>query len=292
MRHLLFVFLGLFSWGLLAQECDCASTFAWVKTTFTINDAGYAYAVEQKGEKALAGVTADVERRVATVTDRSACQQIIEEWLRFFRNGHLNIRSLGNSTSSGEPASEAVIQVSFADWERRPLTEVAFKKYLDGKEEPGYEGIWTSGAYAIAVKREGEDYVGSILRADGVYWQQDQVKLKISPAGEGMAASYYMRDHSEERFTDVSLLGNNQLEMGFINLKRTYPVREELPEVAEYYRAMSARKPYFVQLDERTTMLRIPSFSGSEKPVIDSVINANRDRITSTENQYAPMIST
>ncbi|MEO0731197.1 MAG: S41 family peptidase, partial [Bacteroidota bacterium] len=155
---------------------------------------------------------------------------------------------------------------------------------LDGKKDPGYEGIWVSEPYVIAIKREENAYVGSILEADGVYWQKDQVKLTIAPSGKEVAASYFMRDHSEQKMTEVNLVGNNHLEIGFVNLRRTYPELEELPEVVGYNRAMSARAPYFEQLDERTTYLRIPSFSGSEKPLIDSVINANRDRITNTEN--------
>ncbi len=33
-----------------SQECDCTSTFEWLKSTFEQNDAGFEYYLKQKGE--------------------------------------------------------------------------------------------------------------------------------------------------------------------------------------------------------------------------------------------------
>jgi len=87
-----------------------------------------------------------------------------------------------------------------------------------------------------------------------------------------------------ENFETAALLGRNYLQMGFIMLKRVTPSLETAPELVAHFKAISAQDPYFEQVNAQTTLLRIPSFSGSEKKKIDSVILANRDLILRTPN--------
>ncbi len=51
-----------------------------------------------------------------------------------------------------------------------------------------------------------------------------------------------------------------------------------------YFKFLTTDDPVFEKLTDKTTILRIPSFSHSEKKLIDSIIDANRNIILSTEN--------
>ncbi|MEM9525929.1 MAG: S41 family peptidase [Bacteroidota bacterium] len=282
----LFLFLCLLSWSSSGQDCDCQSSFKWVKQTFEDNDAGFTYALQEKGEKAYAAHNASTSARVATISTSEACTQALLDWLRFFRSGHVGIQQLNNNrtTTNAPTETEEDIKKKFVDWERRPLQEAEFKRYLDGLEEPGYEGIWVSEPYRIAIRKEGNNYVGSMLNQANAYWAPDQVKMKISAKGNKIVTTYYMRDHSPEVFSEAELIGNNYLQAGFIGMQRVYPVIKETPAAERFIRSMETDKPFFEQLSPTTALLRIPTFSGSEKQVIDSVIQHHREQILATEN--------
>jgi len=51
-----------------------------------------------------------------------------------------------------------------------------------------------------------------------------------------------------------------------------------------YFRSISAKKPYIHKLSNNTILLRIPSFSSWEKKLIDSELIANKSILSNTEN--------
>ncbi len=264
------------------QDCDCSSNFQWLRTTFEENDAGFAYALERKGEEAYQQHNQMYEAKVKEIDDMEVCWGALSDWLGFFRSGHLNLQYYpsGNTQSQapGAQPDEEAIRAQYIDWETLEVDLENFSAYLENQSKDPYEGIWVSSPYRIGIKKMNDTYVGFIIEADGAYWTEDQVKLKIHPDGSG---TYYMRDHSAEEFKpeQVKLVGNNLLQMDFISLEREFPKRPEKPEVIRYMKAMQANRPYFERVNENTVMLRIPSFSNSWKPLIDSVILANRETI-------------
>lgn len=268
---------------LLGQDCDCSSNFQWLKQTFEENDAGVSYVLDIKGQQAYQKHNEVFEARVKDIEVSTQCLETLYEWMLFFRSGHIAIRptqAMDTGSDGPEPSKKEII-AQFEDWENMELDLKEFKSYLSAKETPGYEGIWVNGPYEIAIKKVKEEYVGTILKADGVYWREGQVKLRIHP---DQSAVYYMRDHSAENFDKAELVGENRLEMGFVDLKRTFPEFDEQPELERYIRTMEAEKPFFERIDEETALLRIPTFRGSEKNTIDKLIEANKESILQTPN--------
>ncbi|MEO0339015.1 MAG: S41 family peptidase [Bacteroidota bacterium] len=275
----LIIFLPFLS---VAQKCDCASNFKWTKETFEANDAGFAFAIDAKGEQAYQAHNQIYAEKVKNIDQLIECTQTIYQWLTFFRSGHIAIRPLNAQSNQGSgQISNADIIKQYADWEKLEVDLPQFKQYLETKDQHDFEGIWVSEPYEIGIKKVGDQYLGFIIRADGVYWSKSQIKLKIN---EDQSSTFYMRDHSAQTFDDVELLGNNFLQMGFVTLKRVHPTLESDPNLANYFKAISADDPYFEQIDAQTTLLRIPRFWASEKVKIDSVINANRATILQTPN--------
>jgi hypothetical protein len=280
-RHLSFILL-LLPFAVLSQDCDCPSNLKWVRETFKANDAGFSYALSQKGQDAYEQHNRAYEAKVREVDNLQDCMHALENWLAFFRNGHIGIQPLNarHQESTGSP-SEEDIRKSFADWEKLEVDVPAFLEYLDTKTTHDFEGVWVSGPYEIGVKKLADAYLGFIIKADGVHWTEGQVKLRIEADG---SATYYMRDHSPEHFEAAELLGNNYLTMGFIDLKRKLPALPPDPEVELHVRSMFNDAPFFERVDDNTALLRIPSFSYSEKAAIDSVVLTNRELILQTPN--------
>lgn len=283
MKNILLFLVIFFPVSLFAQDCDCESNFNWVKKTFEENDAGVSYVFESKSQEEYETHNATFRAKIKGISDEVECLQTLYSWLTFFRDGHIGIIP-NNAPSDAEvdqKTNEAEIRKLFAEWVQFPIDQAQLEKDLMQGHEDIYEGIYYSAPYKIAIKKVGSEYIGSILEADGVYWTKDQVKLKINA---DKSVVYYMQDHSPREFDRVELIGKNYLKMGFITLSRIFPEYPIAPKVAAYFKAMNTNTPYFEQLNPQTTYLRIPTFSGTEKRTIDSVILANRERILSSAN--------
>jgi len=273
---LLFFFFPL---ALFSQECDCESNFNWVKKTFEENDAGFSYVIQRKGKQAYESHNELFYQKIKNITNHAECEEALKGWLAFFRSGHIGIRRLNNS--AGKKLSNKEIIELYKDSENIDVDLKDFTKYLESKKDVDYEGIWLSGSYKIGIKKVDNNYLGFIIEGDGSYWTKGQIKLIINADNSSV---YYMRDHSKKTFANTELLDNNGIQAGRITLKRVAPSFDNNPNLDQYFKSTSAKKPYFESLNNKTTYLRIPTFSGTEKKHIDSVILANKELILKTPN--------
>ena len=279
------VILSLFTLtttSVYAQNCDCTQNFEWVKTTFETNDAGFEYALKQKGKQAYEDHNKRMAEKVKAAKTFSECGPVLYDWLTFFRSGHIAIRPVKKEQT--QQASSQKSENSFSNWDTFALDTQEFKKYLDKKKTSDYEGIWETPPYTIGIKKKGDAYIGFIIESGAETWTKGQVKLKMDFSGGKSNSVFYMRDHTASESKEIKLTGKNHLRIGDFNLSRVYPKIEDEPKYAQYFKSLNASTPYLEQLNEKTLYLRIPSFQASQKQKIDSVIAAGREKILSTEN--------
>lgn len=265
-----------------AQNCDCTKNYEWVKKTFEQNDAGFEYALKQKSTQAYEAHNTTISEKVKSAKTFSECAPILNEWLTFFRSGHVAIRPL--KQESPKQNTPEKINNQFANWETLSVETQDFKKYLDKKKTADYEGIWYTEPYTVGIKKKGDQYVGFIIESGAETWTKGQVKLKINSSDGKMSSVYYMRDHSGVESKEIALIGKNHLQIGDFSLSRVYPKVEDDPKYSQYFKSINATEPYIEKINETTLYLRIPSFQAGQKTKIDSVIAANKDKILSTEN--------
>lgn len=274
-NYKLFISLSLLLTNVsFAQECNCEKNFEWVRKTFEENDAGFQYSVDIKGRQAYDDHNKLFLEKTRKVEQTSLCAQLIYEWLTFFREGHIAINLLQDHNSSAQKTIPA------DHWETISTTSAEFEDYLDSKEELGLEGVWETGPYKIGIKKTGNSYVGFIVETTAENWKLGEVKVKF----ENQAGIFYLRDKSAENFTEIKSVGTNYLQLGRFTLKRLYPKYETEQSIEDYFELISANKPYVEEINAKTLLLRIPSFSETQKSAIDSVILANRSEILKTEN--------
>jgi hypothetical protein len=271
----IYLILSLLPLQLLAQDCDCTRNYQWVKTTFEQNDAGYAYALQSKGNQAYEDHNKRIEARIQKAKTLEECTPILYEWMQFFRSGHISIRNVKASNATA-PAQD------FSDWETQALDEKAFRSQLLKKVEPDFEGIWHTDPYTIAIKRFDEEYKGVILTSGADTWTPGQVKLRFTVHPD--KAVYYMRDHSPVTGDKITLEGKNTLRIGTFVLTRTFPEYQDEADLQQYFRSIGAKVPFMESLNQNTLYMRIPSFNSESKRAIDSVLAANKAKILRTKN--------
>jgi hypothetical protein len=284
MRHFLPLLPMLFAATAFGQSCDCATTFAWMVPTFETNDAGFKLVVDRKGEAEYAQHTAVFRQRVAGVKDPQACAELLNAWLQWFRKGHIGI----GPTEQAFTAAAADVPGTAPARRVMAVNEAKLMKQWSEVRQLGpFEGIWTMGAYRVAVVKDAErknGFVAVILSSRNPNWKPGEVKAEFAPSNGGFAGTFYMGDRSPKP-VDVQAVPDAAalLDMNGIWV-RAFPATALSPAEALLVRIQSAEAPFMQRLSERTLYLRIPSFLFEQKPAIDSVLAANDVLIRSTEN--------
>ncbi|MFZ2283619.1 MAG: S41 family peptidase [Lutibacter sp.] len=271
-----------------AQNCSCADDYTWLKETFEKNDAGFQYVIDQKGEAEYKKHCDIYSEKVKLITDKGECAETLFAWLRFFRKGHLWIGlNTDNQSTESNSFDTNKVREQFKNWEIYPYKEKEFNDYISKIKEPGLEGIWTSSPYKIGIRKVKNEYIGFIIEADGIYWSKSQVKFKIRDNNGKLNAIYYMKEHDAREISSIELHENNylqNLQMDFVTLTRLNPSFPTNKHLDMYFKFFTTNVPLFEKLTDKTAILRIPTFSHSEKKIIDSIIEANKDIILSIEN--------
>ncbi|BAV10047.1 Peptidase family S41 [Filimonas lacunae] len=211
---------------------------------------------------------------------REECLPVLQEWLHFFRKGHIYIKTLEREKGNESPAlakqlDTLSIKNQFKEWPRLPISLPEFEKYLSNKKTQDFEGIWDGTPYKIAIKKTENGYKGILINNVSPYWESEQIKLEIVREGNELKGIAYMRDHSKAKSDHIECMGQNYLHVAGLWLKRLAPVLPTETEVQEYLTSGNAKSPFIKQLDNNTLYFRIPSFDPRQKKAIDSVLDAN-----------------
>ena len=134
--------------------------------------------------------------------------------------------------------------------------------------------------YKIGIKKIDSSYAGFIIETTAETWKPGEVKIKFNN-NKGV---FYLRDKSAEAITDIQSIGKIYLQLGRFSLKRLSPAFETDKSTDLFIKSMAADKPFIEELNKTTLVLRVPSFDGSQRKFIDSVILASKEKILSTEN--------
>jgi len=288
----LFLTVAMFALVANLNANNFEQQFIWIKQTFLENDAGVPHIVERRGVQALEAHNQVTLERVRAAETAEEFFQIANEWLRFFRGGHHWVGP--NPTLETPPAQQPAAQT-----ETPPVTHptpafwdgdmAQFKAYLTTLDEPTFEGIWNIGGNCkIAIIREDESYVGVIIESPFDGWLPGMIKLRIEKHEDGFVPTFYARNFAPLIGEEPDMMGNNLIWIDgnrwFVNIHRQYPVFPSDPYVDNFLRIRAAREPFIERLNENTMYFRLASFNIFHRANLDSIIDANRAKITSTEN--------
>ncbi len=258
---------------LFAQEkCNCESNFIWVKSTFENNDAGFTYAMEQKGRELYKKHNDQILKRIRKAQTKSDCAAIMQEWLLFFRKAHFSITPINDVLIAND---------SNSPWPTVPISEAAIKQRISKTKSPAFEGIWQTGPYTIGIIKQEDAFKGIILTSSNNAWKTNQVKFVIKKDSSGV---YYRGNFSAQKFDKAELIGKNTLRVGGFYWSRVDPVIQDNDTLKLYVKEISTDVPFIQKLSDKTVLFRIPSFDDHQKSLIDTLIKSNDKLLKSTEN--------
>ena len=273
---------------------SCRETLGWLADTFSANDAGYPAAVESKGPATYAEMLAGLAGRAAEAPHGPACRAVLADYLAWFRRGHVGVSYISREAPSAptpEPSADELRARYAGAWSVEVDVPALRDRLRRAPGPPTLEGLWSRGPYEVAVVRAdtsgAERYLGVVVASASAWWRPGQVKFELFPAGRpgGGFGTFWLRDHSPVALTAVEPVGDAALDLRPVGTyTRTDPAVVPDPAAAVYLADRAAAGPVFRQLSPQTAYLRVPSFGGSQKARIDSVLAAHHDALTRTPN--------
>ena len=245
----------------LAQQCNCASEFNFLKGDIEKNYAGFKDKVNSNTKSNYDAFSEDIMRRARKATNPIYCLGLMEEWIAFFKDGHTAV-----TPGNGPPIIDSVETVSIPPAKLHML-----------EEEKGIEGIYYNpdSTYKIAIirsKTDFRDYAGVVLTSKVPQWKPGQVKLELRTiTGTSFMTYTYSRDHQMQAVRwDFD---GNTLNRGTW-AKHGGSIQRHDANSAD----MLWRNQAIVQsrkISDRTFYISIESFDVSNIRAIDSLVKTN-----------------
>ncbi len=111
--------------------------------------------------------------------------------------------------------------------------------------------------------------IGCILKGDSMFWNKNDIKVKLHKKKEKWEATYYLRDH-EEINEQNTIVAENYIKIGkyvrYTNIESNKKEKREL---------------IFLDINDSINYLAIPSFTIENAAKIDSIVSAKKNLIES-----------
>jgi hypothetical protein len=284
----------LLSHGLFGQKCDCKKELLYAKSKISRNYAGFRDKVSTNNFQAYQKHTSSFLKSSKRISDPFHCVAHINQWLQFFEEE--NIKMDIKTPDFDRMHSDSIVRYFSHTRTLSKWTPQKVKAYLsDNSNLDPIEGIWENNrkTYVTAIikdqkSKKNTNFLGVILEADGAFWSEGMVKLEIRKCDNNYVSDFYYKNH-DPKILEVNLINEAVLEFnGLTQWVKTFPAMDAGLTNAfnkNYYQENNlASTPIFTIVDTSTSLLKIPSFEWDIAPTIDSLVNANRTDIISSEN--------
>jgi hypothetical protein len=285
----LFLLLLLCS-SAISQQSDYVKNFDWMVKTFEDNDAGFDYYLKLKGSEDYSRHVATYREKILQTKSEQDFFTLMNEWLYYFRKGHIGFYHTENNNISLSDKSKDSIRALYKNDERIDLSKTDFEHYLQEKRNQIHpiEGIWSQSDYSVGIiqsKESPNKFDAFIIKADSVYWFPKQKKAELTLLSDStFDVNYFMRDHSKQRISAKFEGNSNKFLSMYSSWKKVFPYATFSHKDSIYMKFTSSKKPYLIKLSPKTIYLRIPSFLDSEKEAINKLLSQSDKLIKSTKN--------
>lgn len=254
-----------------AQDCACEESLDAVISGLEENYSLFKYKVNDSNREVYHAYKEVIRQQAMIVDDFEDCKYILNNYLKFFRDGHVWL----NFPERGEKVYE---QISVGE-------EMFKNMYLESEKQPeDILGIWESGSYRVAIIEEEDpsgksrDYIGVILDSENSSWKPEEIKFTLKKVyGNDYKATFFMGDHSP-KFVNAKQKNEGLLEFEKLNdWNKVWPSAhsahkkkaEEMAYVGFHFEIMEGGIPYF----------RFPDFDLSSIESLKNVLEEFHNQI-------------
>ena len=270
-------------------ECSCRDAFDELVAKVEANYVGYHIDVRANHDAEYRRHTEALRAR-ARRTSPEKCIFVLQDFLRFCRDGHLFVGNRPRLTA------EELAHLSNTA-ERIGRGEDDIRRYLDTNAtrlDP-VEGFWyAKDGYRVGIVRDKKpglrDFV-AVMLSDGVAgWKPGQVKAEFRRLRDGSYDVVFNAEDHSRRYPHVYHRGQRGgaairrgllLHMPPITWGKAYPLSSDEQGLLD---PVDPRRPTIRALSESTVVVSVPSHSPEYATLLNSLVEKYRDRILRAEN--------
>lgn len=253
-----FIFLSVAN----GQSCGCANELDFVTKYYEANLPGFADNVTEKNRQEYEKFRQNLSKKAEKIKLKDECFKLLVYYVEFFRDNHSTISSQNKSVNEKDESSlkEFFASESFATRETFALKDSDLKQYPLEDVRGIYQTV--DGTYTVAVipnKGNLREYIGVIIESKTPLWKKGQVKFELNPNKNGGYEVFsYQRNHSLKYSPNFIL---NEGVLGDIWFKTS--LENKISQNINVSDELS-----FKVLNDTTSYIRIPSFSGNLSALI------------------------
>jgi len=233
----------------------------------------------------LAGDDSAYEARKILYTEQSAeteannCTAFLDDFLSFFEDGHLSVSEYPNYSEKELSEFKRKIKESLVNsdlLEQMMSNESTFVQ----SASDNILGIWTDGKSDILVVNVKDIYRAYILKSNVEGIEPGELKAILSPTPDGFKVEYYSYS-----YTKRYIRGGIYKEGQFFRASNVFWIRKESNDKRElkWIDKTNFNLPRIAKLDEKNTLLSLPSFN-LDYDYFNDLINENENLIINSEN--------
>lgn len=252
---------------LMQAQCNCKEEFSKIKNHLESNYPGFKDKVTTSNIQKYKEYTAEKEQVAAQAKNKSQCYFIINQWMSYFNDKHLQTAINMEAIEKIDPLK---LQSDFPI-EKIALSDIVLKKLEKTK---GIEGIYAKKGedFSMAViknKNLFRDYVAVVINSKDSTHENGSVLAELK---EKSANKYFLLYNSAHMLAFATIKPKNgELISGFVKNGKEIVDNENYNFEAKF-------------LNENTLYFNIPSFSWEAKPMVDSLFTAQKENLTITSN--------
>ena len=252
---------------LMQAQCNCQEEFSKIKNHLESNYPGFKDKVTTSNLQNYQGFTAQKEQVAAQSKNKSQCYFIINQWMSYFNDNHLQSAINMEAIEKIDPLK---LQSDFPI-EKIDVSDKLLKKIEKAK---GIEGVYSKKgeSFSIALfenKNSFRDYVAVVIKSTDSTFENGSVLAELK---EKSAYEYFLLYNSAHMLAFATIKPKNgELISGFVKNGKEIVDNENYNFEAKF-------------LNENTLYLNIPSFSWEAKPMVDSLFAAQKENLSKSAN--------
>jgi hypothetical protein len=252
---------------LMQAQCNCQEEFSKIKNHLESNYPGFKDKVTTSNLQNYQGFTAQKEQVAAQAKNKSQCYFIINQWMSYFNDNHLQSAINMEAIEKIDPLK---LQSDFPI-EKINVSDKLLKKIEKAK---GIEGVYSKKgeSFSIALfenKNSFRDYVAVVIKSTDSTFENGSVLAELK---EKSANEYFLLYNSAHMLAFATIKPKNgELISGFVKNGKEIVDNENYNFEAKF-------------LNENTLYFNIPSFSWEAKPMVDSLFEAQKENLSKSSN--------
>ena len=252
---------------LMQAQCNCQEEFSKIKNHLESNYSGFKDKVTTSNLQNYQGFTVQKEQVAAQAKNKSQCYFIINQWMSYFNDNHLQSAINMEAIEKIDPLK---LQSDFPI-EKIDVSDKLLKKIEKAK---GIEGVYSKKgeSFSIALfenKNSFRDYVAVVIKSTDSTFENGSVLAELK---EKSANEYFLLYNSAHMLAFATIKPKNgELISGFVKNGKEIVDNENYNFEAKF-------------LNENTLYFNIPSFSWEAKPMVESLFAAQKENLSKSAN--------